>query len=138
MKDLHIELPTLTTRASQSVPAIITFIEKIINNGYAYKSNSSVYFDTKKFHQQHSYVTLKADQMNHLDEVNEDKGSSKAEEHTNEKKNERDFVLWTKSQVGELAWELPWGLGRPGAVGCGVRAGSILSKIYFLMNAFHK
>lgn len=45
MEALNIELPDVITRVSDYVPEIVTFIEKIISNGYAYDSNGSVYFD---------------------------------------------------------------------------------------------
>lgn len=49
MEALNIELPDVITRVSDYVPEIVTFIEKIIANGYAYDSNGSVYFDVQKY-----------------------------------------------------------------------------------------
>lgn len=49
MKNLNVELPDVITRVSEFVPEIISYIEKIIANGYAYESNGSVYFDVAKF-----------------------------------------------------------------------------------------
>lgn len=49
MKNLNVELPDVITRVSEFVPEIIRYIEKIIQNGYAYESNGSVYFDVMKF-----------------------------------------------------------------------------------------
>lgn len=45
MTSLNVELPDAITRVSDYVPEIVTFIEKIIANGYGYESNGSVYFD---------------------------------------------------------------------------------------------
>ena len=45
MKNLNVELPDVITRVSEFVPEIVSFIEKILQNGYAYESNGSVYFD---------------------------------------------------------------------------------------------
>lgn len=45
MKNLNVELPDVITRVSEFVPEIVKFIEKIIENGYAYEANGSVYFD---------------------------------------------------------------------------------------------
>lgn len=49
MKDLNVELPDVITRVTEFIPEIIAYIEKIIENGYAYESNGSVYFDVAKF-----------------------------------------------------------------------------------------
>ena len=45
MKLLNVELPDVITRVSEFVPEIIKYIEKIVENGFAYESNGSVYFD---------------------------------------------------------------------------------------------
>ena len=60
MKNLNIELPDVITRVSEFIPEIISFIEKIISNGYAYESNGSVYFDVQKFNDgtKHKYAKL--------------------------------------------------------------------------------
>ena len=49
MKNLNVELPDVITRVSEFIPEIIDFIKKIIENGYAYESNGSVYFNVSKF-----------------------------------------------------------------------------------------
>ena len=49
MKRLNVKLPTVITRVSEYMPEIIAYIERIIDNGYAYESNGSVYFDVETF-----------------------------------------------------------------------------------------
>lgn len=49
MSALNVELPDVITRVSDYVPEIVTFIEKIVANGYGYESNGSVYFDVQKY-----------------------------------------------------------------------------------------
>ena len=49
MKSLNIELPEIMTRVSEYVPEIIIFIAKLIDNGFAYEANSSIYFDVKAY-----------------------------------------------------------------------------------------
>ena len=49
MKKLNVLPPDVVTRVSEYVPQIVKFVEKIIENGYAYESNGSVYFDVAKF-----------------------------------------------------------------------------------------
>lgn len=128
MTRLNILPAHVVTRVSEYVTEIIKFIEKIIENGYAYESNSSVYFDTIKFHKTHSYAKLEPDRMGDLEALNEGEGSLvSTSTATKEKKNDCDFVLWKKSKPGEPVWQSPWGLGRPGwHIECSVMASTIL------------
>ncbi|CAF0971316.1 unnamed protein product [Rotaria sordida] len=128
MSHLNILPPHILTRVSEYVPEIIKFIEKIIENGYAYESNSSVYFETMKFHKQHSYAKLEPDRMGDINALSEGEGALTTASNTSkEKRNECDFVLWKKSKIGEPVWQSPWGLGRPGwHIECSVMASTIL------------
>lgn len=60
MRRLHVRDPDTLTRVTEYMPEIITFVEKIIGNGYAYESGGSVYFDTKAFDEApgHDYAKL--------------------------------------------------------------------------------
>lgn len=60
MKNLNVELPDVITRVSEFIPEIIDFIKKIMENGYAYESNGSVYFNVSKFNDgtKHRYAKL--------------------------------------------------------------------------------
>ncbi|CAF0898720.1 unnamed protein product [Adineta steineri] len=128
MSSLNILPAHVLTRVSEYVPEIVKFIEKIISNGYAYESNSSVYFDTIKFHKQHSYAKLEPDRMGDIAALSEGEGAlTTSENTTKEKKNDCDFVLWKKSKTGEPVWQSPWGLGRPGwHIECSVMASAVL------------
>ena len=59
MKQLGVEIPDYLTRVTEYVPEIIAFIEQIVDNGYAYPSNGSVYFDIKAYQQKFKYGKLK-------------------------------------------------------------------------------
>lgn len=59
MQKIGVEPPEQITRVNEYIPEIIKFIDKIIENGYAYESNGSVYFDTKKYQEKHIYPKLK-------------------------------------------------------------------------------
>jgi cysteinyl-tRNA synthetase len=130
MSSLNILPPHILTRVSEYVPEIIIFIEKIIENGYAYESNSSVYFDTLKFHRHHSYAKLEPDRLGDVAALTEGEGALTVASNTSkEKRNECDFVLWKKSKSGEPVWNSPWGLGRPGwHIECSVMASAVLGK----------
>jgi cysteinyl-tRNA synthetase len=60
MKALNVEYPDVITRVSEFVPEIIDYIKKIIENGYAYEANGSVYFDVSKYNDgvKHKYAKL--------------------------------------------------------------------------------
>lgn len=130
MSRLNVLPAHILTRVSDYVPEIIQFIEKIIENGYAYESNSSVYFDTIKFHKQHSYAKLEPDRMGDLAALSEGEGALTATSSSSkEKRNDCDFVLWKKSKTGEPVWQSPWGLGRPGwHIECSAMASAVLGK----------
>ena len=126
MSRLNILPAHILTRVSEYVPEIIKFIEKIIENGYAYESNSSIYFDTLKFHKQHSYAKLEPDRMGDLTALSEGEGALTSAT-SKEKRNDCDFVLWKKSKSGEPIWQSPWGNGRPGwHIECSVMASTVL------------
>ena len=58
MKALGVKMPDAITRVSEFLPEIVTYIETIIKNGYAYASNGSVYFDIEAFKLKHTYAKL--------------------------------------------------------------------------------
>lgn len=115
MKALNIELPDVITRVSEFVPEIVTFIQKIIANGYAYEADGSVYFDVKKFNTTdgHSYAKLEPTSVNNEELLKEGEGVLTNVSEVG-KKADCDFALWKKSKEGEPFWDSPWGLGRPG------------------------
>lgn len=114
MKKLNVKFPHSITRVTEYIPEIISFIQKIIDRGYAYESNSSVYFDTKSFSSQHFYCKLEPSSKNELEKSQEGEGEWRKGHKDTEKKSIQDFVLWKKSNLGEPSWKSPWGLGRPG------------------------
>ena len=83
---LNIELPDVLTRVSEYVPEIVTFVQQIIDKGYAYESNGSVYFTVNKFDQadKHYYAKLMPEQVGNTALIAEGEGSLAAA--TSEKK----------------------------------------------------
>lgn len=130
MEALNVLPPDVVTRVSEYVPEIVTYVEKIIENGWGYESNGSVYFDTIKFNNTtgHFYAKLVPEAFGDLKQLHEGEGDlSISEERLNEKKNVSDFAIWKSSKPGEPSWDSPWGKGRPGwHIECSVMASAIL------------
>ena len=128
---LNIRLPAVITRVTEYVPEIVTFIQKIIDNGYAYESNGSVYFNVVKYGnaENHSYAKLEPTNVGNMELLAEGEGALTAEGAKTDKKSERDFALWKKSKEGEPFWDSPWGTGRPGwHIECSAMAGEIFKE----------
>ncbi len=106
---LNIEPATLHPRATHEIPAIIDFIQTLIDKGYAYEADGDVYYRAKKFK---NYGQLSDQNIDQLEE-----GASK---HVNDEEQDRkedpiDFALWKgQKEPDEIAWDSPWGKGRPG------------------------
>lgn len=91
-------------RVTESMDIIIEFIVALIDKGFAYESNGDVYFRTRKFN---GYGKLSHQSIDDL--------KLGARIDVGEKKQDAlDFALWKAAKPGEIAWESPWGVGRPG------------------------
>jgi cysteinyl-tRNA synthetase len=103
MTSLRIRSINLFARASEHITEIIDQIKTLIEKGYAYETETGVYYDISKFEDFGA--------LSHQD-------PSELKEHRIEpdptKKNEQDFALWKKRETNELGWESPWKWGRPG------------------------
>ncbi|CAL6045299.1 Cysteinyl-tRNA_synthetase [Hexamita inflata] len=128
MDNLNIMRPTVVTRVTECMPAIIHFVQTIIDNGYGYMSNGSVYFDTQAFsakgfqYPQLRYIT----QESQLEQLIAGDGIS-MKNRVDEKKSPNDFALWKGAKPGEPFWESPFGQGRPGwHIECSVMSNNVL------------
>ncbi|MGJ7922960.1 cysteine--tRNA ligase [Neobacillus sp. LXY-4] len=91
-------------RVTESMDLIIEFIATLIEKDFAYESSGDVYFRTRKF-----------DGYGKLSHQSIDELKLGARIEIGEKKQDAlDFALWKAAKEGEIAWESPWGLGRPG------------------------
>eukprot|EP00158_Paraphelidium_tribonemae_P009891 Partr_v1_DN28990_c1_g1_i4_m25637 putative Cysteinyl-tRNA synthetase len=126
MAALNIRPPTLLTRVTQYVPEIVAFVERIIENKFAYEANGSVYFDVEAFKKSgHDYAKLAPWAAGNSTLLAEGEGSLAAKGQG--KRNANDFALWKASKPGEPFWESPWGQGRPGwHIECSAMAGAVL------------
>ncbi|XP_018410941.1 PREDICTED: cysteine--tRNA ligase, cytoplasmic [Nanorana parkeri] len=132
MDALNVLPPDVLTRVSEYVPEIVEFVQKIVDNGYGYESNGSVYFNTAKFHtsDKHYYAKLVPEAVGDQKALQEGEGDlSISADRLNEKQSPNDFALWKASKPGEPSWDSPWGKGRPGwHIECSAMAGSILGE----------
>ncbi|XP_072826630.1 cysteine--tRNA ligase, cytoplasmic isoform X3 [Vicugna pacos] len=130
MEALNVLPPDVLTRVSEYVPEIVNFVQKIVDNGYGYVSNGSVYFDTVKFasSEGHCYGKLVPEAVGDQKALQEGEGDlSISAERLSEKRSPSDFALWKASKPGEPSWLCPWGKGRPGwHIECSAMAGTLL------------
>lgn len=108
--DVH---PTVT----DNIDEIIAFNEALIERGYAYESGGDVYFKTREFE---SYGKLSGISV---DELLAGASERLDEADSQLKEDPLDFALWKAAKLGELSWQSPWGMGRPGwHIECSVMA----------------
>ena len=101
---LNIERATCNPRATEYIEEIVSFIEDLINKGYAYEVDGDVYFKTKRFE---NYGKLSGQNLDEL--------QLGARIDVDERKEEpMDFAIWKSEKPGEPSWDSPWGKGRPG------------------------
>lgn len=107
---LNIRRPDVILRVTEVIPEIIQFIKELIDRGFAYASEGSVYFDVDTYEKDGRFVYAELERQSYE--------STKMHEGVNPvtgvKRNRNDFVLWKAAKEGEPYWESPWGRGRPG------------------------
>ena len=102
---LNVKRATVHPQVSQHIPEIITFVQTLIDKGYAYEADGDVYFSTRKFK---DYGKLSGQNIDDLEA-----GARIAVGEV--KKDPLDFAVWkARKTEDEIAWESPWGMGRPG------------------------
>ncbi len=92
-------------KASESMEAIIEMVEAIIDNGYGYATDEgNVYFSIAKVEDYGRLTNQRLEDMSGAREVMQDP----------QKRDPKDFAVWKAAKPGEVAWDSPWGRGRPG------------------------
>ncbi|MDH6534366.1 cysteine--tRNA ligase [Parabacteroides sp. 52] len=109
MEALNVLPPSIEPHASGHIIEQIELVEKIMQNGFAYESDGSVYFDVEKYDKQHTYGILSG---RHIEDMI---NTTRALDGQEEKKNPIDFALWKKAQPEHIMrWPSPWSNGFPG------------------------
>lgn len=119
MAGMNVKPATKHPLATEEICGMIEMIQELIDKGYAYEKNGTVYFRTRKLDE---YGKLSHKNLDDL----QSGGRSLLVSGEDEKEDPLDFVLWKPKKEGEPAWESPWCDGRPGwHIEC-----SVMSKKY--------
>lgn len=119
MEGMNIKPATKNPLATEEICGMVEMIQQLIDKGFAYEKNGTVYFRTRKFEE---YGKLSHKNLDDLRSGNRTLLVSGEDE----KEDPLDFVLWKPKKEGEPAWESPWSDGRPGwHIEC-----SVMSKKY--------
>lgn len=109
MNALNVLPPSIEPHATGHIIEQQELVQRIMDNGYAYESNGSIYFDIEKFNKKFCYGKLSG---RNLDDVI---NNSRQLDGVGEKRNQVDFALWKKAQPEHIMrWRSPWSEGFPG------------------------
>ena len=109
MERLNVLPPSIEPHASGHIIEQIAYVQSILDAGYAYVSNGSVYFDVPKYNADHNYGKLSG---RNIDEL---LSETRALDGQQEKRHPADFALWKKAQPEHIMrWPSPWSDGFPG------------------------
>jgi len=103
-KGLNVLPATVNPRVTQEIDGIIEMIKTLVDKGYAYEKNGSVYFNTAEYEEY--------GKLSKRDFENQESGIRI--EVDEEKNHPNDFILWKPKKEGEPSWPSPWSDGRPG------------------------
>ena len=109
MRQLNVAPPSIEPRASGHIVEQIEAVKAMLESGYAYESNGSVYFDVQKYNKDHHYGILSGRSLDDtLEGTRELDGQS-------DKRAPYDFAIWKKAEPQHIMrWPSPWGEGFPG------------------------
>ena len=109
MDQMNVLRPNIEPRATGHIIEQQEMVKKIMEQGYAYESKGSVYFDVEKYNKAHNYGKLSGRNIEEL------RTNTRALEGQQEKKNPFDFALWKKATPEHIMrWPSAWGEGFPG------------------------
>ena len=104
VKALGVKEATYHPRVTETMDEIIDFVDGLVKKGYAYEVEGDVYFKPRAFKE---YGKLSAQSLDEL-------RAGARIQVGDVKKDPLDFALWKKAKADEIAWDSPWGQGRPG------------------------
>ena len=107
MEAMNIKPATKNPLATEEICGMVDMIQTLIDKGYAYEKNGTVYYRTRKFK---DYGKLSHKNLDDL----QSGGRALLVTGEDEKEDPLDFVLWKPKKEGEPAWQSPWSDGRPG------------------------
>ncbi len=121
MDALGISRADVYPKVSEHIPEIIGITKTLAEKGFAYQTNSGVYFDVSKFD---GYGKLSGQNLEQIK-------SGARVEVDEEKLHPADFALWKKAKEGEIFFDSPWGNGRPGwHIECSAMSSKYLGKTF--------
>jgi cysteinyl-tRNA synthetase len=126
MEQLNTLSPSIEPRASGHIIEQQELIKSILDNGYAYEINGSVYFDVLKYSTKFKYGKLSGRVLEELQE------NTRTLEGKDEKRNPFDFALWKKATPEHIMrWPSPWSVGFPGwHLECSVMSTKYLGEVF--------
>jgi cysteinyl-tRNA synthetase len=118
-RDLGLGMPDALPLATDAVPSIVSFIEKLVAGGHAYEAGGDVYFSVAT---DPGYGRLSRQKVENME----------PEEQSSLKRAPQDFALWKATKPGEdTSWDSPWGKGRPGwHIECSVMAEDAFGPVF--------
>lgn len=109
MKQLNVKSPSIEPRASGHIIEQIELVKKILDNGFAYEKNGSIYFDVVKYNAKYNYGKLSGRVLDDL------MANTRTLDGQEEKHNPFDFALWKAASPEHIMrWPSPWSVGFPG------------------------
>lgn len=99
--------PSVEPRATGHITQMVTYMRRLMDNGFAYEADGSVYFDVAAWTaaEGSDYGVLSGNRVEDMEQGETDNRG---------KRNPLDFALWKSAKPGEPSWPTPWGEGRPG------------------------
>ncbi len=104
---LNVLPPSVEPRATGHVTQMVTYMRRLMDNGFAYEADGSVYFDVQAWVRSEGsdYGSLSGNRVEDMEQGETDNRG---------KRSQLDFALWKAAKPGEPSWPTPWGDGRPG------------------------
>ena len=110
MDALNVLRPSIEPLASGHIIEQQQLVQQILDNGFAYESNGSIYFDIEAYNKQYKYGILSGRSLENIKDASRDNLDG-----VGEKRNQADFALWKKAQPEHIMrWPSPWSDGFPG------------------------